>query len=87
MEGVKFTAEQQLIFRLLGEVELLKGCVLDLIASQRDPAGATKSIDRANRNAMTTINEMLQEHPPARMATLEQADWLAKAWKEALDPR
>lgn len=87
MNEVRFTPEQQLIFRLLGEVELLKGCVLDLIASQRDPSGAAASIDRANRNAMTVINEMLPNDPPPRMAALGQAELLAKTWKEALDPQ
>lgn len=86
MENVKFTAEQQLIFRLIGEVELLKGCVLDLMASQRDPAGALASIERANANAMTVINEMLVNDPPPRMACLGHADLLARTWSEALQP-
>ncbi|WP_065183299.1 hypothetical protein [Stenotrophomonas maltophilia] len=86
MEGVNFTAEQQLIFRLIGEVELLKGCVLDLMASQRDPSGAVVSIERANRNAMAVINEMLQNDPPPRMACLGHADTLARTWSEALKP-
>ncbi|WP_282259687.1 hypothetical protein [Stenotrophomonas sp. PS02301] len=86
MEDVNFTPEQKLIFRLIGEVELLKGCVLDLMASQRDPAGAVASIDRANRNAMAVINEMLQNDPPPRMACLGHADSLARTWSEALTP-
>lgn len=84
MDGVNFTAEQQLIFRLIGEVELLKGCVLDLMASQRDPAGAVTSLQNANRNAMAVINEMLANDPPPRMACLSHADALAKKWAELL---
>ncbi|WP_340569617.1 hypothetical protein [Stenotrophomonas sp. G106K1] len=85
MDDVKFTAEQQLIFRLIGEVELLKGCVLDLMASQRDPSGAVASIERANRNAMAVINEMLSNDPPPRMACLGHADSLAQKWSEVLE--
>lgn len=85
MDEVKFTAEQQLIFRLIGEVELLKGCVLDLMASQRDPSGAVASIERANRNAMAVINEMLSNDPPPRMACLGHADSLAQKWSEVLE--
>ncbi|HFF6188724.1 TPA: hypothetical protein ACGCHN_001287 [Stenotrophomonas maltophilia] len=84
MDGVEFTAEQQLIFRLIGEVELLKGCVLDLMASRRDPAGAVASIESANRNAMAVINEMLSNDPPPRMVCLGHADSLARTWSEAL---
>ncbi len=85
MDEVKFTAEQQLIFRLIGEVELLKGCVLDLMASQRDPSGAVASIERANRNAMAVINEMLSNDPSPRMACLGHADSLAQKWSEVLE--
>lgn len=84
MNEPNFTAEQKLIFRLIGEVELLKGCVLDLMASQRDPSGAVASLNRANQNAMTVINEMLPNDPQPRMACLGQADSLARTWSETL---
>ncbi|WP_401742055.1 hypothetical protein [Stenotrophomonas geniculata] len=86
MEDVNFTPEQQLLFRLVGEVELMKNCVFHLMASQRDPAGALRSIEQANRTAMATINDLLANFPPARMAALGQADLLARTWSEELQP-
>ena len=85
MDRPTLSAEQQLLCRLIGETELMKNCVLHLMASMRDPEGALRSIAEAQRNATVTINELLGSHTEPRMAALASADLLARTWREVVE--